>query len=236
MTNCFHNPSLRYCNSSPMDLNEIFKSTIVATHLNPAFFPQIRVAHLTRSSSFSASTCSNPIGTTTLAAPGAQQRLRNYVEHRCWNLLIWVALGGSVSEDRIICQRVLRRKNMFTPQILKAATDGFSRKNLVGKNEGVDIYRGALRDGTEVRVEIYLDNISRESKRRFVEECKVLAQLRHKNIFRVLRESEGSSLARTRGLDKRFWLFQHAGSADPTQLLQRGRRFTIPTPVGSEEG
>ncbi|KAB1221015.1 Cysteine-rich receptor-like protein kinase 7 [Morella rubra] len=75
---------------------------------------------------------------------------------------------------------------MFTPQILKAATDGFSRKNLVAKNEGVDIYRGALRDGTKVRFEIYLDGISRESKRRFVEECKVLAQLRHKNIFRVL--------------------------------------------------
>ncbi|TQD86674.1 hypothetical protein C1H46_027800 [Malus baccata] len=33
MKNCHHNPSLRYCSSSPVDLHEIFKSTIVASHL-----------------------------------------------------------------------------------------------------------------------------------------------------------------------------------------------------------
>ncbi|XP_062162019.1 protein NSP-INTERACTING KINASE 2 [Alnus glutinosa] len=83
--------------------------------------------------------------------------------------------------------RVFRRKNKFTLPMLKAATGGFSRKNLVGKSEGVDIYRGVLRDGTEVRIEIYWDDdISREIRQRFVEECKVVAQLRHKNIVRVL--------------------------------------------------
>jgi serine/threonine protein kinase len=83
--------------------------------------------------------------------------------------------------------RVFRRKNKFTLPMLKAATGGFSRKNLVGKSEGVDIYRGVLRDGTEVRIEIYWDDdISREIQQRFVEECKVVAQLRHKNIIRVL--------------------------------------------------
>ena len=82
--------------------------------------------------------------------------------------------------------RVFRRKNKFTPSMLKAATDRFSRQNLVGKGEGVDIYKGVLRDGTQVRIEIYWDDISRESQRIFSEECKVLVQLSHKNIVRVL--------------------------------------------------
>lgn len=82
--------------------------------------------------------------------------------------------------------RVFHRKNKFTPSMLKAATNGFSRENLVGKGEGVDMYRGVLRDGTQVRIEIYRDDISRESQRRFEEECKVLVQLSHENIVQVL--------------------------------------------------
>ncbi|CAN7118913.1 unnamed protein product [Brassica rapa subsp. narinosa] len=54
-TNCLHNPLLRYCNntssSSPMNITEIFRSTIVASHLcneskNPNCidsFPKIRI-------------------------------------------------------------------------------------------------------------------------------------------------------------------------------------------------
>ncbi|XP_030548893.2 leucine-rich repeat receptor protein kinase MSP1 [Rhodamnia argentea] len=74
----------------------------------------------------------------------------------------------------------------FTTSMLKAATSGFSRENLEGTSDGVDIYRGILRDGTQVRIEIYRSEISNESKRKFVEECEVLVQLRHKNLVRVL--------------------------------------------------
>jgi hypothetical protein len=91
--------------------------------------------------------------------------------------------------------RAFGRENKFTLPMLKVATGGFSRKNLVGKSEGVDVYRGVLRDGSEARIEIYWDDdISRESRQRFVEECKVLAQLRHKNIVRVLGWSNGRRL------------------------------------------
>lgn len=82
--------------------------------------------------------------------------------------------------------RILQTKHRFTPSILKAATNGFSKKNLVLKSEAVDIYRGTLRDGTEVRIEIYRDDISRDDCRKFVEECKVLVQLCHKNLVQVL--------------------------------------------------
>ncbi|XP_022720778.1 probable LRR receptor-like serine/threonine-protein kinase At2g23950 [Durio zibethinus] len=82
--------------------------------------------------------------------------------------------------------KALQNKHKFTNSMLKAATNGFSKKNKVGKSEGFAIYRGILRDGTEVRIEIYLNNvISRENRRKFVQECKVLVQLCHKNLVKV---------------------------------------------------
>ncbi|KAL0305385.1 UNVERIFIED_CONTAM: putative receptor-like protein kinase [Sesamum radiatum] len=82
----------------------------------------------------------------------------------------------------------LRRSNKhkFTPSILKAATDGFSVRNLVGKNGRASVFRGVLRDGSEVRVEIYLGAMSIENRRRFVQQCEILVQLQHKNIVPVL--------------------------------------------------
>ncbi|KAH7860458.1 hypothetical protein Vadar_013665 [Vaccinium darrowii] len=84
--------------------------------------------------------------------------------------------------------KFLRKKHKFTPSILKAATNGFSKKNLVAKSKGVRIYRGVLRDGTKIRIETYFDNnkFSREKRKDFVEECKVLVQLCHKNLVQVL--------------------------------------------------
>ncbi|KAK7400222.1 hypothetical protein VNO78_11422 [Psophocarpus tetragonolobus] len=82
--------------------------------------------------------------------------------------------------------RKLQRTRRFTPAILKAATAGFSNNNLVGMSDVVHIYKGILRDGTEVKIEMYWDDIPRDSYRRFVEECKVLSRLHHKNLVRVL--------------------------------------------------
>ncbi|XP_062011486.1 probable LRR receptor-like serine/threonine-protein kinase At2g23950 [Rosa rugosa] len=78
--------------------------------------------------------------------------------------------------------RMFRRKHRFTPAILKAATNGFSRHNLMGKSASVDIYKGTLRDGTDVRIEVY----SSESHPQVIEECKVLVQLCHKNLANLL--------------------------------------------------
>ncbi|KAJ4848295.1 hypothetical protein Tsubulata_049288 [Turnera subulata] len=82
--------------------------------------------------------------------------------------------------------RMLQQKHKFTPSMLGAATNGFSRKRVIAKGEGVDIYRGRLRDGTLVRIEIYRDNHSKENSIKFVAECKILAQLRHRNLVQVL--------------------------------------------------
>ncbi|KAI3965847.1 hypothetical protein MKX01_010804 [Papaver californicum] len=80
----------------------------------------------------------------------------------------------------------LRHQHKFTPSMLKAATSGFSQRNLVAKLAELDIYRGKLRDGTEVRIEIYQDKITSEQRNEFVERCRILVQLDHKNLVRVL--------------------------------------------------
>ncbi|KAL7089566.1 hypothetical protein ACP275_13G193000 [Erythranthe tilingii] len=85
----------------------------------------------------------------------------------------------------IIC---FRSKHNFTPSILESATNGFSRRNLVGKSKESSTYRGVLKDGREVRIEIYLgsNKMSRDERRRFVEQCKVLVRLQHENLVPVL--------------------------------------------------
>ncbi|KAJ4980753.1 hypothetical protein NE237_031590 [Protea cynaroides] len=85
-----------------------------------------------------------------------------------------------------ILPSVFQQRHKFTPTMLKTATSGFSEKNLVGKSRGVEIYKGVLTDGTEVRIEIYTEKISMEQRRKFVKECKVLVQLRHRNLVRVM--------------------------------------------------
>ncbi|XP_043699249.1 putative leucine-rich repeat receptor-like serine/threonine-protein kinase At2g24130 [Telopea speciosissima] len=85
-----------------------------------------------------------------------------------------------------ILPSVFRQRHKFTPSMLKAATAGFSERNLVGRSRGVEIYKGVLRDKTEVRIEIYKEKISREQCSKFVKECKVFVQLSHRNLVRVM--------------------------------------------------
>ncbi|XP_073144368.1 probable L-type lectin-domain containing receptor kinase VII.2 [Henckelia pumila] len=80
----------------------------------------------------------------------------------------------------------LRRKHMFTPSILEAATNGFSKRNLVENAGNVSIYRGVLRDGNQVKIEIYWDMKPGVNRRRFVQKCKILVRLRHTNVVPVM--------------------------------------------------
>lgn len=55
-----------------------------------------------------------------------------------------------------------------------------------GGRRGNVCYRGILRDGREVRIEVWSEKTTREDGRRFVEESEALVQLQHRNIVRVL--------------------------------------------------
>lgn len=281
ITNCHNNPSLRYCSSSPMDFDEIFKSTIVGSHLckeskNPncvESFPKIdlrsrpMIAPLYLSFSFFWKFCPLDVLSIDLSNNSLKGSFPNDVlqctqiqaldlsfnelsgefpiesfssltnltvlnvsynhfserevseteffnrfnssgflhsglfpDHKMFGIkLVFLLVGFPIFVILVVgclgwvclnrpdfLPRVLQREHKFTPSMLKAATNGFSKKNLVGKSETVKIYRGTLRDGTEVRIEIYSDDISRENRRKFIEECKVLVQLCHKNIVQVL--------------------------------------------------
>lgn len=113
--------------------------------------------------------------------------------------------------------RMLRRNHKFTTWMLKAATNGFSKKNLVGKNEGAAIYKGILRDGTRVKIEIYKGDVSREIRDEFVEECKLLVQFQNKNLIRVLgwnnsRRTRAIVTEWTNGGNVELWLSESAPS------------------------
>ncbi|KAA0047064.1 putative LRR receptor-like protein kinase [Cucumis melo var. makuwa] len=280
--NCHLNPSLRYCSASPMDLIEIFKSSIVASHLcnesrNPncvESFPKIdlrsrpKIAPLYLSFHFFWKYCPLSIHSIDLSNNSlkgsfpvdvleckqievldlSRNELDGEVPFRIFsdltNLTVLNLSNNKFTESKMsdlelffkrfnsssfissgllpdhrkyqmkavillfvfpilvivvvwflwwLCfhrpdflPRMLRRKNKFTPAMLRAATGGFLKKNLIVKCKGVDIYSGVLRDGTEVRIEIYGNEISRESRKEFIEECKILAQLSHKNLVKLL--------------------------------------------------
>ncbi|KAJ4867613.1 Leucine-rich repeat protein kinase family protein [Raphanus sativus] len=80
-----------------------------------------------------------------------------------------------------------RRSNKFTSAMIDAATDEFSDQRLVSKRDGVDTFRGTLRDGREAKIEVYTEKVSKEKRREFEEVCEaVFLKLRHKNLVRVL--------------------------------------------------
>ncbi|EEF28617.1 LRR receptor kinase SERK2 [Ricinus communis] len=308
--NCLHNPSHRYCNSSPIDLNDIFKSTIVASHLcneskNPncvESFPKIdlrnrpKIVPLYLSYNFFWKYCplsilsidlsnnslkggfpmdvllctqiqaldlsvNSLIGDVPVESFGplanltflnlsynyfSESRMSDSQFFKRFNASSFVHSGLNPSHKNykmkaifllvgfpisvilmVVCfgwlcflrpdylPKILQRKHRFTPAMIRAATNRFSRKNLVVKGEGVEMYKGSLRDGTKVRIEIYLDNISREDRRKFIEECKVLVQLSHKNLVQVVgwcgdRELRAIIAEWTEGNNVEMWL---SGSA-----------------------
>ncbi|CAL0329589.1 unnamed protein product [Lupinus luteus] len=101
-------------------------------------------------------------------------------------ILMVIFLGWVCFQRPDFLPRKFQRSGKFTPAMLKGATCGFSSENLVGKSDFFHIYKGVLRDGTKVKIEMYWDTLSRESYNKFVEECKVLCELDHKNLVRVL--------------------------------------------------
>ncbi|KAH6758872.1 hypothetical protein C2S51_019107 [Perilla frutescens var. frutescens] len=273
--NCRNNPSLRYCNSTSLDLLQIFKSTIVASHLckisgNPncvESFPKIdlrsqpKIAPLYLSFTFFWKYCPLTILAIDLSNSSLKGNFPTDVFHcsqiqaldlRLNNLsgdvplekfsslenLTFLNLSyNGFSECRISETRFFERFDSssfvhsgilpdhgefkikavmffvvfpafvvatvvwlgwfcfrresgfeFKGWVLEEASGGFSKRNLVGKNGSrSSIYRGVLRDGSEVRIEVYLERIlSRENRRRLIEESEALLQLHHTNIVRVL--------------------------------------------------
>ncbi|CAJ2677989.1 unnamed protein product [Trifolium pratense] len=311
--NCLKNPSLRYCNSSPMiDLDDIFKHTIVASHLcnesnNPncvESFPKIdlrnrpNIASLYLSFTFFWKYCPLSILSIDFSNNSVKGSFPNDVlyctqiqsldlslnefsgeipienfspltnltflnlSYNCFSesevpdsqffkkfnsssflhsgalidhkkftikaiillvgfpilvILMVIFLAWLCFQRPDFLPRIFHSRFKFTPAILKAATYGFSKENLVGKSDIVHIYKGVLRDGTEVKIEMYWDDISRDSYHKFVEECKILSELDHKNLVKFLGWCKGRKFRAiitewTKDENVEMWLLREAPS------------------------
>ncbi|WOL18833.1 putative LRR receptor-like serine/threonine-protein kinase [Canna indica] len=101
-------------------------------------------------------------------------------------LLLMVVLATVVAVFGVIVWLLLRRPHQFTAAVLKKATDGFAEDNVVMNTEKEDVYLGKLRNGVQVEVHVQKWKDSMEIDREFGEEFRVLVQLRHKNLVKVI--------------------------------------------------
>ncbi|GJN31841.1 hypothetical protein PR202_gb20290 [Eleusine coracana subsp. coracana] len=69
----------------------------------------------------------------------------------------------------------------FTYDEIKAATGGFSRESIIGRGGFGNVYKGVLRDGTEVAVKRF-KNCSAAGDAAFAHEVEVVASVRHVNL------------------------------------------------------
>ncbi|CAH1449272.1 unnamed protein product [Lactuca virosa] len=70
-------------------------------------------------------------------------------------------------------------------QELMAATNGFSRSNLIGTGQFGQVYKGILKDNTKIAVKVISYTKTEESSGSFKRECEVLKNTRHRNLIRI---------------------------------------------------
>ncbi|KAI3709247.1 hypothetical protein L2E82_39007 [Cichorium intybus] len=68
---------------------------------------------------------------------------------------------------------------------LMAATDGFNRSNLIGTGQFGQVYKGVLKDNTNIAVKVISYAKSTEILGSFKRECEVLRNTRHRNLIRI---------------------------------------------------
>ncbi|KAK2658038.1 hypothetical protein Ddye_011090 [Dipteronia dyeriana] len=76
---------------------------------------------------------------------------------------------------------------VFTYNELKTATHGFSASNKIGAGASGSIYKGRLRDGTNVAVKVLsIELESMRGEREFVSELSALSNIKHENLVTLL--------------------------------------------------
>ncbi|XWS15723.1 hypothetical protein CRYUN_Cryun34aG0026400 [Craigia yunnanensis] len=101
--------------------------------------------------------------------------------------------GGSVVHRRRstaeaidgIDEQLLRRVNHFSYNQIRAATDDFHSSNKIGRGGFGTVYKGVLKDGTEVAVKT-LSAQSKQGVREFLTEINTISNVKHPNLVELI--------------------------------------------------
>lgn len=90
---------------------------------------------------------------------------------------------GQKEED--LEQLAAQEQKHFPFEILVAATRNFHENNKLGEGGFGPVFKGRLDDGREIAVK-KLSQFSRQGKKEFITEAKLLARVQHKNVVNLL--------------------------------------------------
>ncbi|XP_022721011.1 cold-responsive protein kinase 1-like [Durio zibethinus] len=101
--------------------------------------------------------------------------------------------GGSIVHRRRttaqatggIDEQLLRRVNHFSYNQLRTATDDFHSSNKIGRGGFGTVYKGVLKDGTEVAVKT-LAAQSKQGVREFLTEINTISNVKHPNLVELI--------------------------------------------------
>lgn len=102
----------------------------------------------------------------------------------------YTSVDGSTTSGELMMSGVLEDSHFgwghwFTLRDLQAATDGFSKENVIGEGGYGIVYKGRLTNGTMVAVKSLLNNMG-QAEREFRVEVEAIGRVRHKNLVRLL--------------------------------------------------
>ncbi|GLJ53050.1 hypothetical protein SUGI_1130130 [Cryptomeria japonica] len=108
-------------------------------------------------------------------------------------LLVCLLLFGLIyRRNKVKCSvhtDILSRKLMdnweISYQEILEATDGFNERNLLGTGSFGSVYKGIMGDGTEAAFKL-INLQNEEYNNSFIRECKVLANVRHRNLVKII--------------------------------------------------
>ncbi|XP_057836992.2 receptor kinase-like protein Xa21 [Cryptomeria japonica] len=91
---------------------------------------------------------------------------------------------NSDAHSDILPLKLMDDKGISYQEIVKA-TDGFKEKNLLGTGSFGSVYKGIMDDGKIAAFKL-LNLQNEEARKSFSKECKVLAEVRHRNLVKII--------------------------------------------------